>query len=159
MFIGVKYGPYESVILCCLKTRMLQTVCGLGSSLRRGLLSSAVCRTVRGLFCSPLHIPGTPSYTAYRYHSVSERSVTTLQYQTLASLPLCREAYIDSLNIDGDLRRRLLDLGFSSGSSVTPLYRSPLGDPTAYHIMGSVIALRQEDADQIQISSVKKEEI
>lgn len=79
-------------------------------------------------------------------------------YQTLAALPLYGRAYIDTLDIPGDLRRRLLDLGFTPGNLVTPLFRSPLGDPTAYAVMGSIIALRRADAEAIHIIPVKKEE-
>ena len=76
---------------------------------------------------------------------------------TLDHLPLQTEAYIDSLTVEGSLRRRLLDLGFARGNRVMPLLTSPLGDPTAYAIMGSVIALRQEDASKINISHAWKE--
>ncbi len=80
-----------------------------------------------------------------------------MENQTLASLPLEQTAYIEHLNLGGDLRRRLLDLGFSSGSLVTALFRSPLGDPTAYMVMGSIIALRQEDAGRILVRPCTKE--
>lgn len=79
-----------------------------------------------------------------------------MQHQTLASLSLDQKAYIDHLNLGGELRRRLMDLGFSAGNTVTPLFRSPLGDPTAYRVMGTVIALRLEDAKQIYIQSPAK---
>ncbi|MBE6616496.1 MAG: ferrous iron transport protein A [Ruminococcaceae bacterium] len=42
--------------------------------------------------------------------------------------------------------KRLRDLGISEGETVKCIMRSPLGDPTAYLIKGSVIALRREDA-------------
>ncbi len=71
--------------------------------------------------------------------------------QTLADLSLTQTAIISRLHSQGKLRRRLLDLGFSPGIPITALFRSPLGDPTAYRIMDSVIALRQEDAKQIEI--------
>lgn len=74
-----------------------------------------------------------------------------MAYQTLADLPLARTATIRQLLMEGTLRRRLLDLGFAPGSSITPLFRSPLGDPTAYQILDSVIALRREDAVQIEV--------
>ena len=80
-----------------------------------------------------------------------------MKNQTLANLPMCMEAYIDTIGVGGELRRRLLDLGFSTGNSVTPLFQSPLGDPTAYFVMGSVIALRREDADKICVAAIKKE--
>ena len=49
------------------------------------------------------------------------------------------------------IRRRLLDMGLTEGASVTCLYRSPFGDPTAYFIRGAVVALRQEDAENITV--------
>lgn len=70
---------------------------------------------------------------------------------TLSNLPINKGAYISALNVDDSLRRRLLDLGFSSGNRIIPLYSSPLGDPTAYSVMGSVIALRKETASHIEI--------
>ena len=42
-----------------------------------------------------------------------------------------------------------MDLGFTEGSIVKTVRKSPLGDPTAYLIRGSIIALRQEEAAQI----------
>lgn len=74
------------------------------------------------------------------------------KYKTLDSLPLSKSAYISALNVEGALRRRLLDLGFSVGNKIIPLYSSPLGDPIAYNIMGSVIALRKETASHIEIT-------
>lgn len=48
-------------------------------------------------------------------------------------------------------RRRMLDLGLIPGTAVEAELRSPAGDPTAYRIRGAVIALRREQADQIQV--------
>lgn len=48
-------------------------------------------------------------------------------------------------------RRRMLDLGLVPGTAVAAEIRSPAGDPTGYRIRGAVIALRREQADQIQI--------
>ena len=50
------------------------------------------------------------------------------------------------------MRRRLQDIGFIPGTAVTCLQRSPLGDPTAYRIRGTVIALRREDAKNILLA-------
>ena len=43
-------------------------------------------------------------------------------------------------------RQHLADLGFVPGSPIRPLYAAPLGDPRAYLICETVIALRQRDA-------------
>ncbi len=43
----------------------------------------------------------------------------------------------------------MLDLGLVNGTNVEALHKSPSGDPVAYYIRGSVIALRKEDAGKI----------
>ena len=43
----------------------------------------------------------------------------------------------------------MLHLGLIKGTVVEALQRSPAGDPTAYFIRGTVIALRNEDANKI----------
>jgi len=53
----------------------------------------------------------------------------------------------------GQERRRLLDLGFVPGTPVEVDMVSPAGDPTAYRVRGSVIALRREQAGLIRINS------
>ncbi len=79
-----------------------------------------------------------------------------MEHKTLADLPLEETAFIEHLDLIGEFHRRLLDLGFSTGSTVTPLFQSPFGDPTAYLVMGSIIALRREDAEQIDIGSFEE---
>ena len=50
-------------------------------------------------------------------------------------------------------RRRLMDLGILPGTLIEAEMVSPVGDPTAYRIRGSAIALRKEQANQIYITS------
>lgn len=49
------------------------------------------------------------------------------------------------------LSRRLLDLGFAEGARIRCLFRSMFGDPTAYEICGTVIALRAEDSASVLV--------
>lgn len=51
----------------------------------------------------------------------------------------------------GPERRRLLDLGFVPGTVVEVEMTSPVGDPTAYRVRGSVVALRREQARFIRV--------
>lgn len=51
----------------------------------------------------------------------------------------------------GAARRRLLDLGFVPGTEVQVELRSPNGDPTAYRVRGTLVALRREQAALIRI--------
>ena len=48
-------------------------------------------------------------------------------------------------------RRRLMDLGILPGTRIQVEMRSPSGDPTAYRIRGTTIALRKEQASHVQI--------
>jgi Fe2+ transport system protein FeoA len=49
----------------------------------------------------------------------------------------------------------LLDLGIVPGTAVTAEVRSPGGDPTAYRIRGTLIALRKNQANLIKIKKVE----
>jgi DtxR family Mn-dependent transcriptional regulator len=55
----------------------------------------------------------------------------------------------------GPERRRLLDLGFVPGTLVEVELVSPAGDPTAYRLRGSVVALRREQARFIRIATIE----
>ncbi|MGI6318270.1 MAG: FeoA family protein [Dethiobacteria bacterium] len=70
----------------------------------------------------------------------------------LSSLPLRKQGIVASIKAEGFLRSKLLDLGFVPGTVVEPVRRSPLGDPTAYRIRGTVIALRSEEGDKILVT-------
>lgn len=56
-------------------------------------------------------------------------------------------------DIDGELKRRFLDLGIIKGTEIEVLYKSPFGDPKAYLIRGAVIAIRNEEGKKIQVIS------
>ena len=77
----------------------------------------------------------------------------TKQYKKLSELPLNQKGYIKELNCTGNIRRRLLDLGFVEGSCIIPILVSPLHDPRAFSIRGSLIAIRKEDCNNIIVYS------
>ena len=51
-------------------------------------------------------------------------------------------------------RQHLADLGFVPGSEVRPLYAAPAGDPRAYLVCDTVIALRQRDAATVAVEAL-----
>lgn len=57
---------------------------------------------------------------------------------------------------DNNIRQRLLDLGFVKGAAVSVRNISPMGDPVAYCIHETLIALRKEDALFVQIIKEEK---
>jgi DtxR family Mn-dependent transcriptional regulator len=56
----------------------------------------------------------------------------------------------------GAERRRFLDLGILPGTQIEAALASPSGNPIAYRIRGSLIALRHDQADHIQIISISQ---
>lgn len=75
---------------------------------------------------------------------------------TLDQLPIGSSARITSMSCTGLARRRLMDLGILPGAVVLAEMRSPLGDPVAYRVRGSLIALRRIQAAEIQIELPEK---
>ena len=71
---------------------------------------------------------------------------------TLDKLPINEYGKIIKLKVNNSLKRRLQDLGLIENSLIKAIYKSPLKDPTAYFIRGSIIALRQDDSKNIYIS-------
>jgi len=76
----------------------------------------------------------------------------------LSNLKLGEQGYVVSISpvLRGAERRRLMDLGIIPGTLISAELRSPSGDPTAYRIRGATIALRHEQADQINISPIQE---
>lgn len=70
---------------------------------------------------------------------------------TLDALRGDESAVVVELLCDGAERRRMLDLGVLPGTRIDVVMKSPLGDPTAYRIRDSVVALRSEQARMIRI--------
>lgn len=69
----------------------------------------------------------------------------------LSELKLNESAVVKSLETAGALRRRFMDMGIIPGARIKALFRSLCGDPTAYLIQGTVIAIRNSDAAGIII--------
>ena len=72
--------------------------------------------------------------------------------KTLNDLPLNTKGYIEKLNCEGNIRRRLLDLGLVKDSPIVPVLISPSKDPRAFDIRGTLIAIRKEDAKCIDVT-------
>ena len=70
---------------------------------------------------------------------------------TLDLLRIGETARVIAVNCQGFLKTRLADLGLLPGTAIQPVMRSPMGDPVAYEVRGSVIAIRKEDAQLIEV--------
>lgn len=58
---------------------------------------------------------------------------------------------ISRVNGSGALRRRFIEMGIVKGETIILERVAPLGDPFAYLIKGYRLALRKEEASQIEV--------
>ncbi len=77
------------------------------------------------------------------------------KYSTLNELKPGQSARVRRILCSGNLRRRFLDLGLGSHAPVSCVGRSPAGDPAAFLIRGTVIALRDRDSRQIVVEQTE----
>ena len=56
-----------------------------------------------------------------------------------------------SVNADGELGRRIRDMGLIPGTDVEVVGRAPLRDPVALRLFGVTLALRNREADYITV--------
>lgn len=79
------------------------------------------------------------------------------QEYMLSTIKLEEEVRVVEIEAEGELRRRFFDLGIIKNTIIEPLYISPFGDPKAYLIRGTVIAIRHDEANKIKVQSINKE--
>ena len=63
-------------------------------------------------------------------------------------------AVVESSCNEPVMKRRLFDLGFAPGSSVQCVGVAAFGDPKAYLVKNTVIALRCEDSEKICVKCI-----
>ena len=70
---------------------------------------------------------------------------------SLNQIPLGKRCKVTQLNSTGSIRTRLQDIGLVQGTELIPLVKSCAGDPVAYLIRGTVIAIRDKDSRSILV--------
>lgn len=74
-----------------------------------------------------------------------------MKVENLSQLPLSKNGKIDKIECNEGIKRRLLDMGLVKGTNIVPILVSPSGDPRAFLVRGTIIAIRKEDAKNIKI--------
>lgn len=69
----------------------------------------------------------------------------------LTNLGVGNKGEVTDITARGKQRRRLLDLGLIPGTIVEVKRKSPSGDPIAYLIKGTILALRKEETDLVKV--------
>jgi DtxR family Mn-dependent transcriptional regulator len=87
---------------------------------------------------------------------VLSRERTEASVMQLAELRQNQRGEIIELDdaVQGFTRRRFLDLGLTPGTTIFPELGNFFGDPRAYRVRGTLIALRQDQAAQIWVKPV-----
>jgi len=70
---------------------------------------------------------------------------------TLVDLRRGDAAIPDRIDLPGEDARRLMELGFLPGATVTAGRSAPGGDPRVFQVDGSEIALRRETARRLKV--------
>lgn len=87
---------------------------------------------------------------------LDELPETAAQPEGIVSLAALREQQAaEIIGLDegcqGFTRRRFLDLGMTPGTQIAPVLQNAIGDPRAYRVRGTLIALRREQAEMIWV--------
>jgi DtxR family transcriptional regulator, Mn-dependent transcriptional regulator len=123
-------------------------------------------QTIRILDRSPKRILLTDGETEYRLApavaaNVSVAALPESELSKASAVPLAELSYDQRAEIvvldeavQGFTRRRFLDLGLTPGTMIYPELQNFFGDPRAYRIRGTLIALRKDQAAQIWVKPV-----
>ena len=84
---------------------------------------------------------------------ITESELKVQELPNLLNLKPKQKAEIVSLDdtVQGFTRRRFLDLGMTPGATIYPELENFFGEPRAYRIRGTLIALRSDQAKQIKV--------
>ncbi len=77
---------------------------------------------------------------------------------TLDRLVPGQSGRILNVNGEGAIRLRLLDMGLTPKTTVTVHKAAPLGDPLELHLRGYSLTIRAEDAKNIVVEQISKED-
>ena len=73
---------------------------------------------------------------------------------TMNNLEMGQSADIEEIYFHGAFRRRFFDIGFLPGNVVECVGISPLGDPKAYRVNDTVVAVRNDDARLVKVGNI-----
>ena len=72
----------------------------------------------------------------------------------LSELPLRHSGEVIKISCEERFKNRLNELGIYEGAIITPVLKSPFGEPRAYCASDSVTALRNSDCDMIMVRAL-----
>lgn len=76
--------------------------------------------------------------------------------QTLRDVPCGATVKVTRLTGEGSVKRRIMDMGITKGTSVFVRKTAPLGDPVEVTVRGYELSLRKADAEMIVVDRVNE---
>ena len=76
---------------------------------------------------------------------------SSVKKRSLADLRRGQTGVLDKLDVEEREARRLMEMGFVPGHSITAAHSAPGGDPQVFQVDGSEVALRRETARRLLI--------
>ena len=70
---------------------------------------------------------------------------------SLKDVKIGKSAKVVKLHGEGAVRRRIMDMGITKGTTVTVRKVAPLGDPIELNLRGYELSIRKSDAEMIEI--------
>ncbi len=70
---------------------------------------------------------------------------------TMRQMKVNQTGIISAVKVNGELGRRIRDMGLVPGTDITIQGRAPLYDPVCLRIMGFTLTLRNNEADYIEV--------
>ena len=71
--------------------------------------------------------------------------------RTLRDIAIGKSAVVKKLHGEGALKRRIMDMGITKGTTVYVRKVAPLGDPLEVTVRGYELSVRKEDAQEIEV--------
>ncbi len=74
---------------------------------------------------------------------------------TLKDVKIGEGVTVLKVNGEGALRRRIMDMGITKGTTILVRKTAPLGDPLELTVRGYQLSLRKADAEMIEVTKSK----
>lgn len=69
----------------------------------------------------------------------------------LSEVPIGKTVTVKEIHCRKSLLKRIHDMGITEGCEMTPVFCSPFGNPVAYEVKNTLIALRRKDSKDIRV--------
>lgn len=75
--------------------------------------------------------------------------------KSLRQIPSKEKVIVTAVTAEGEVGRRLRDMGLSPGTEIEILGRAPLKDPVSIRLKNYTLTLRNNEADFIMVEKVR----